>query len=88
MVPAEGVDGLQVDQGLAHRFAHIAKRPALEPVQLEEMVVTEAATATRAAALTAIPLLGDDGHREAHQGRTSAARVPSVAATGSLHRPR
>ncbi len=62
-----GVDGLQVDQGLAHRFTHIAKRPALEPVQLEEMVVTEAATATGAAAFTAIPLLGDDGHREAHQ---------------------
>ncbi|MNF64571.1 hypothetical protein D3C84_463070 [compost metagenome] len=75
------VYGLEVHQGLAHRFAHIAKRPALQPVQLQEVIVTEAATAAGAAALPAIPLLGDDGHREAHQ----RAHIGGQGAIGGGH---
>ncbi len=61
------VDGFQIDQRLTHRFTHIAKGAALQPVQFEEPVVTKAPAATGTATLAAIALLGDHGHRQTHQ---------------------
>ncbi len=75
------VDGFQIDQRLTHSFTHIAKGTALQSVQFEEPVVTEAATATGTAALAAIALLGDHGHRQPHQ-RT---HIGGQGAVGSGH---
>ncbi len=61
------IDGVEADQRLTHRFAHITKGAALQPVQFEEPVVTKAATATGTAALATIALLGNHGHRQPYQ---------------------
>ncbi len=75
------VDGFQIDQRLTHRFTHIAKSAALQPVQFEEPVVTKAPAATGTATLAAIALLGNHGHRQPHQ-RT---HIGGQGAVGSGH---